>query len=166
MSCQLCTDIPRLPHKNLRNLMTCNLYFSIVMFWFHCIKRFVHGTNLWSFSNWNKSKCFAATHISFISYSDFNQDLPLARIMVLTLALDPELGGTIQHANANLSGVEYHSAKEGIFPAIAEDQNVPCARCFIKWTASMMLPGKRTCPDSWVKEYQGRVLVNLLTCEV
>ena len=73
------------------------------------------------------------------------------------MPLDPELGGTIKHVNANLKGVEYQSAKEGIFPAIAENQNVPCARCFTKRTASMMLPGKRTCPDGWVKEYQGRV---------
>ena len=39
------------------------------------------------FLYWNKSQCFAATCTSSNRYFGFNQDLPLARITVLTLAV-------------------------------------------------------------------------------
>jgi len=73
--------------------------------------------------------------------------------------LNPEynkVSGTNHPNSAKLRGVEYESRSLGIYPGTAQDQNAPCARCYAKNKSSvMMIPAKRTCPDTWTKEYEG-----------
>ncbi|XP_067931135.1 uncharacterized protein [Watersipora subatra] len=58
-----------------------------------------------------------------------------------------------------IAGTEYQTHLYGIFPDNAHDQNVPCARCHTgNRSALMMLPGKRTCPNGWVREYEGYLM--------
>lgn len=60
-----------------------------------------------------------------------------------------------------LSGAEYESHNYGIFPDDAHDKNIPCARCYTKESATMMLPAKRTCPYGWTKQYEGKKLYDI-----
>ena len=56
-------------------------------------------------------------------------------------------------------GTEYEISGTGIFPRQTNNQNVPCARCYTNQrSAHMMIPGKRSCPTSWTKEYEGAFL--------
>jgi len=75
------------------------------------------------------------------------------------LPLNPEynkVSGKNHSTSAKLRGVEYETGGLGIFPGIAHNQNAPCARCYAKNKSSvMMIPAKRTCPDTWTKEYEG-----------
>ena len=52
-----------------------------------------------------------------------------------------------------ISGAEY----QGVSPIFdgSSDENVPCARCYSENSAVMMIPAKRSCPESWHKEYEG-----------
>ena len=54
-----------------------------------------------------------------------------------------------------ISGVEYQSSDDGIFPNAAHDKNVPCARCYTQRSATVMIPSRRSCPSGWSKEYEG-----------
>ena len=72
------------------------------------------------------------------------------------LPLDPEYNAFSSSGYRSIiSGAEYETHDYGIFPNAAHDQNVPCARCYSSRSAVMMLPAKRTCPESWNKEYEG-----------
>ena len=68
-------------------------------------------------------------------------------------AYDTNLRGTTV-----ISGAEYQSDENGIFPSVAQEQNVPCARCLTPRSATMMYPAKRNCPSGWTIEYEGKRL--------
>ena len=72
------------------------------------------------------------------------------------MPLDPEYG---EHApggfNAILSGVEYRMSHNDLLNRFIY-QNVPCARCYTTNSAVMMIPGKRSCPSTWKREYEGK----------
>ena len=54
-------------------------------------------------------------------------------------------------------GTEYQTSTYNIFPSSAHNQNAPCARCNTNdRLALMMIPGLKTCPNHWTKEYEGR----------
>jgi len=56
-----------------------------------------------------------------------------------------------------MNGAECQSYNYGIFPNSANQQNVPCARCYTEnRPALMMIPAKRSCPSGWIKEYEGK----------
>ena len=57
-----------------------------------------------------------------------------------------------------LQGAAYKSV---ISRPSLDDQNVPCAVCYssIRLT-KLMIPGKRTCPSSWTKEYSGYLMAD------
>ena len=56
---------------------------------------------------------------------------------------------------AIISGAEYESGdNDGIFPSVAQNKNVPCARCYAPGP-TFMIPAKRNCPSGWKKEYEG-----------
>ena len=60
-----------------------------------------------------------------------------------------------------ISGVEYETGSYGIFPTAAQDQNVPCARCYTQRSAVVMIPSRRSCPTGWSKEYEGKNVLSL-----
>lgn len=63
-------------------------------------------------------------------------------------------------AGSIISGTEYSTYQYGVFPDSAEAKNVPCARCHSGDRSSMaMIPAKRSCPDEWTKEYEGRKII-------
>ena len=65
-------------------------------------------------------------------------------------------GGVGAQSSGFIAGVEYQSWFYGIFPDIANDNNVPCAVCYSNNRPSvMMIPAHRTCPTDWQKEYEG-----------
>ena len=71
------------------------------------------------------------------------------------LPLDPEYNSFSTAASkTTIAGTEYQDVSP-IFNGI-NDQNVPCARCYSRNSAVMMLPAKRTCPQGWTKEYEGK----------
>ena len=53
-----------------------------------------------------------------------------------------------------ISGSEYQSGYYRIFPSLAHDQNVPCARCYTQRSATVMIPSIRSCPSEWCREYE------------
>ena len=62
-----------------------------------------------------------------------------------------------------ISGAEYETGSDGIFPSAAFQQNVPCARCYTQRSAVVMIPSRRSCPTGWSKEYEGKNVLNLDT---
>ena len=74
------------------------------------------------------------------------------------LPLDPEYNSFANPSPfdvAIISGAEYESGDSGvIFPSMAQNKNVPCARCYAP-EATFMIPAKRNCPSGWKKEYEG-----------
>ena len=60
-----------------------------------------------------------------------------------------------RYAVAVISGAEYETGYGGgIFPSMAYNKNVPCARCYAPGP-TFMIPAKRNCISSWKKEYEG-----------
>ena len=75
------------------------------------------------------------------------------------LPIDPEYNLFTNAANryavAVISGAEYETGYGGgIFPSMAHNKNVPCARCYAPGP-TFMIPAKRSCPSDWKKEYEG-----------
>ena len=53
-------------------------------------------------------------------------------------------------------GTEYQTfGYSSSIPSSANNQNVPCARCYFSRSAVMMLPARRDCPSGWTREYYG-----------
>jgi len=72
------------------------------------------------------------------------------------MPLDPEYSEYVPGGhNSVIGGVEYqtHSILKSVF-----DHNVPCARCYTSKSATMMIPGKRSCPSTWKVEYAGYLM--------
>ena len=63
---------------------------------------------------------------------------------------------TSGHHVSWIYGTEYqtHHYSSSI-PSSANNQNVPCARCYSNRSAVMMLPARRDCPSGWTREYYG-----------
>ncbi|XP_067929602.1 short-chain collagen C4-like [Watersipora subatra] len=80
------------------------------------------------------------------------------------MPLDPEynkFSGSVTFVGSWLAGAEYESSSYGIFPNSAQNQNVPCARCYTNSrSAMMMVPGKRNCSEGWTKEYEGYLMTS------
>mgnify|MGYP001794284293 FL=1 len=70
------------------------------------------------------------------------------------MPLDPEYGDYVAGGGYSIiGGVEYETHGSSL-NSIAE-HNVPCARCYTHRSATMMIPGKRSCPSDWKVEYEG-----------
>ena len=61
-----------------------------------------------------------------------------------------------------ISGSEYQSGYYRIFPSLAHNQNVPCARCYTQRSATVMIPSIRSCPSEWCREYEKSYQYSLL----
>ena len=72
------------------------------------------------------------------------------------MPLDPEYGDYVAGGGYSIiGGVEYETHGSSL-NSIAE-HNVPCARCYTHRSATMMIPGKKSCPAGWKVEYKGNV---------
>ena len=71
------------------------------------------------------------------------------------MPLDPEYGEYVTGGGHSIiGGAEYETHRSSL-NSIAE-HNVPCARCYTQSSAVMMIPGKRSCPSTWKREYEGK----------
>ena len=75
----------------------------------------------------------------------------------LCMPLDPEYTLPTEsgvQGNSLVYGSEYESAFLG-----SQNENVPCAVCLV-YTRSeiLMIPGKTSCPSSWIREYYGYLM--------
>ena len=54
-------------------------------------------------------------------------------------------------------GAEYEMTAGTVPPATSNlhDHDVPCAVCYAKRKAVLMIPAKYTCPQNWTREYHG-----------
>ena len=70
----------------------------------------------------------------------------------ICLPLDPEYNEyTTTDSGTWIYGAEYES-KDAIFPSFMQNQNVPCAKCYLpSRSTNVMIPAKRTCPNEWNK---------------
>ena len=76
----------------------------------------------------------------------------------MPLSIPPEHDERISSgfSGAYMYGTEYETSNFNLFPSSAHDQNAPCARCYTNdRPALMMIPGIKTCPNGWTKEYGG-----------
>ena len=79
------------------------------------------------------------------------------------LPLNPQFDG-YSHSGGYYSwmyGTEYQTpGSASTIPSGAGNQNVPCARCYSRRSAVLMIPAHRSCPSGWTHEYRGRYYVN------
>ena len=75
----------------------------------------------------------------------------------LCLPLDPQYTLPFQRGNQGqmyLHGTEYEGPLQG-----TDDHNVPCAVCHVSTGLSvLMIPAKTSCPQYWIKEYDGYLM--------
>jgi len=76
------------------------------------------------------------------------------------LPLDPNylrsMNGTLR---AHMYGAEYETIVD---ISNVDDQDVPCAVCYVPRSAVHMVPAKYTCPDGWTREYYGYLMANYI----
>ena len=73
------------------------------------------------------------------------------------MPVDPEYGKYVVGTYSVIGGAEYHTQGSSLNSLV--DHNVPCARCYTHRSATMMIPGKKSCPSEWKVEYKGEVHV-------
>jgi len=59
---------------------------------------------------------------------------------------------------ARVYGAEYETRGSPL--ASLEEQNVPCAVCYARRQAVLMIPAKTTCPTNWGQEYTGYLMAS------
>ena len=74
----------------------------------------------------------------------------------LCITEDPQyLSSTVPSQYSSIHGAEYQVP---VFGSL-HDHNVPCAVCFTSQrTSKLMIPGRRSCPQSWTEEYEGYLM--------
>ena len=76
----------------------------------------------------------------------------------MCLPLDPDFPANVKggaQSGSYVYGVEYDN-NAGNFFAGVHDQDAPCAVCEVQGRSRvLMIPGKKTCPDGWTREYDG-----------
>ena len=75
------------------------------------------------------------------------------------LPMNPEYLTTIngtQPTSSLITGAEYEQTDS--IEASSNNHDVPCAVCFSTARTSHMFPAKVTCPDGWIKQYQGYLM--------
>ena len=79
------------------------------------------------------------------------------------LPLNPQFDG-YSHSGGYYSwmyGTEYQTPDSAsTIPSGAGNRNVPCARCYSRRSAVLMIPAHRSCPSGWTHESRGRYYVN------
>lgn len=84
-----------------------------------------------------------------------------ANILCLVKDIQPPEGAIPGFAaGGRLYGMEYEFNDPGgiMYDSGLDDQDIPCAVCEVPRSAVMMVPGKRTCPQGWIKEYEGLLM--------
>ncbi|XP_067940956.1 uncharacterized protein [Watersipora subatra] len=130
--------------------------------------RFERGS---TYVHWGRSECNGDAELV---YSGFAAGSPTATermsgggVQYLCLPNQPEYN-RFDMSNDTLAfgwiyGAEYMSSKTKIFPDEMHGQNVPCGVCHSPRSAHMLLPARRTCPDTWTMEYEGYLMSSYIT---
>ena len=71
----------------------------------------------------------------------------------------PSMNGTLR---AHMYGAEYETIVD---IKNVDDQDVPCAVCYVPRTAVHMVPAKYTCPNGWTREYYGYLMASYVQFE-
>jgi hypothetical protein len=75
---------------------------------------------------------------------------------MLCLPNNPELSNRTVPGNSYLYGTEFEEGD--FFRKSAQNEDTPCAFCRSKdTTASVMIPGRKSCYNGWKREYQGNL---------
>ena len=62
-------------------------------------------------------------------------------------------------SNSYIHGVEYEGAGSPVLDQPHENNDVPCVVCEVNGRSRiLMIPAKLTCPEGWVKEYEGLLM--------
>ena len=96
-------------------------------------------------------------YLGFAGGSNFNQAGGGVNYQCMPLVPQFNSNGGSGFTGSRLVGVEYQTYSYGILPSAAQDQNVPCVRCYTNnRSAVMMIPARRECSNGWTKEYDGK----------
>ncbi|XP_067929603.1 short-chain collagen C4-like [Watersipora subatra] len=117
------------------------------------------------YTRWGRTSCGNDSTLLYAGYAGGSgSDHPGGGANYQCMPLDPEFNkftGSGSWLGSWMAGAEYQSYKYGIFATSTHDQNVPCARCYTgSRSATIMVPGKRTCSEGWTKEYEGYLMTS------
>ncbi|CAC5394920.1 unnamed protein product [Mytilus coruscus] len=112
-----------------------------------------------TYVRWGKSGCSGTdTKLVYSGYSsgqkyyngdDYYRGGPSN---MLCLPDHPELSNTTAGGNTFIYGSEYDDSQ---FGSGAQNQDVPCALCLSNASATVMIPGRKSCFSGWRIEYYG-----------
>ena len=111
-----------------------------------------------TYTRWGKSSCPNDTDAQLV-YSGRAGEPQGGSAERICLPDDPDYNilGSIDLSSSLHKTVVQGAEYEADYPAQhLDDQNAPCAVCFIPTRSTIiMMPAKTTCPSSWTREYYG-----------
>ncbi|XP_067950766.1 uncharacterized protein [Watersipora subatra] len=111
------------------------------------------------FTHWGKSTCSNSSsplYSGLVAGAKF--DTTGGGVNFQCLPPNPELNDYNPRATAVswIKSVEYESQAYGLFADNIDNTHAVCSRCYTGTRpAILMIPGKISCPEDWVKEYSG-----------